>query len=304
VTPDRPLKVVQAFHSIFYAPLSVAIHGGHFTAEGLEVELAGALGGGTGDALLDGAADVSLSGIMRSFDLRDRGGARLVHFAGVNDRNGFFLLSRLPRPAFRWSDLVGRTVISFGGAPTPWLCMQSVLRRHGVDPTTVTFRRDLATPDAVAAFRAGHADFLEHGPPVIDRLMADGAGHLAASMGDATGPVPFSSFMATPEMLTKHRDVVVAFVRGLYRAQRWMATSGAGPIAAVIAPAFPDVEPAIRIAAVERYLRQSTWARDPVLTRAGYDTLQEILLSAGFIKRPHPFEDLVDTEIARRALAY
>jgi hypothetical protein len=41
-----------------------------------------------------------------------------------------------------------------------------------------------------------------------------------------------------------------------------------------------------------------------VLTRAGYETLQEILLSAGFIKKPHPFESLIDTEIARAAVGY
>jgi len=305
VTPGRPLRVVVAFHSIFYAPLPVAIRGGHFAAEGLEVDPeTPALAGGTVDALLSGGADVSLSGIMRSFELVDRGGARLVHFAAVNDRNGFFLLSREPRPSFAWSDVVGRTIISFGGAPTPWLCMQAVLRRHGVDPARVTFRRDLSTPDAIAAFRAGQGDFIEHGPPVIDQLVADGTGHLVASMGEATGPVPFSSFMAAPEMLTKQRDVLIRFVRGLYRAQRWMAASTAQEIAAVVAPVFGDIDPAIRVAAVERYLKQSTWARDPVLTRTGYDTLQEILLSAGFIKKPHPFDALVDTDIARAAVGY
>jgi len=305
VTPGRPLRVVVAFHSIFYAPLPVAIRGGHFAAEGLEVDPeTPALAGGTVDALLSGGADVSLSGIMRSFELLDRGGARLVHFAAVNDRNGFFLLSREPRPSFAWSDVVGRTIISFGGAPTPWLCMQAVLRRHGVDPARVTFRRDLSTPDAIAAFRAGQGDFIEHGPPVIDQLVADGTGHLVASMGEATGPVPFSSFMATPEMLTKQRDVLIRFVRGLYRAQRWMAASTAQEIAAVVAPVFGDIDPAIRVAAVERYLKQSTWARDPVLTRTGYDMLQEILLSAGFVKKPHPFDALVDTDIARAAVGY
>jgi NitT/TauT family transport system substrate-binding protein len=305
VTPGRPLRVVVAFHSIFYAPLPVAIRGGHFAAEGLEVDPeTPALAGGTVDALLSGVADVSLSGIMRSFELLDRGGARLVHFAAVNDRNGFFLLSREPRPRFAWSDVVGRTIISFGGAPTPWLCMQAVLRRHGVDPARVTFRRDLSTPDAIAAFRAGQADFIEHGPPVIDQLVADGTGHLVASMGEATGPVPFSSFMATPEMLTKQRDVLLRFVSGLYRAQRWMAASTAQEIAAVVAPVFGDIDPVIRVAAVERYLKQSTWAPDPVLTRRGYDTLQDILLAAGFIKKPHPFEALVDTDIARAAVGY
>ena len=305
VTPGRPLRVVVAFHSIFYAPLPVAIRGGHFAAEGVEVDPeTPALAAGTVDALQSGVADISLSGIMRSFQLVDRGGPRLVHFAAVNDRNGFFLLSREPRPRFGWPDVAGRTIISFGGAPTPWLCMQAVLRRHGVDPARVTFRRDLSTSDAIAAFKARQGDFIEHGPPVIDQLIADGTGHLVASMGEATGPVPFSSLMATPETLTKQRDVLIRFVRGLYRAQRWMAASTAQEIAAVVAPVFPDIEPSVRVAAIERYLRQSTWATDPVLTRAGYETLQEILLSAGFIKKPHPFESLIDTEIARAALGY
>jgi NitT/TauT family transport system substrate-binding protein len=182
--------------------------------------------------------------------------------------------------------------------------MQTVLRRHGVDPARVTFRRDLSTPDAIAAFKARQGDFIEHGPPVIDQLIADGTGHLVASMGEATGPVPFSSLMATPETLTKQRDVLIRFVRGLYRAQRWMAASTAQEIAAVVAPVFGDIEPAVRVTAIERYLKQSTWATDPVLTRAGYETLQEILLSAGFIKKPHPFESLIDTEIARAAVGY
>ncbi len=272
MTPGRRLRVVEAFHSIFYASLPVAIHGGHFADEGLEIELPTAeLGAGTVDALRNGHADIALSGLMRSFELLDRGASRLVHFAGANDRNGFFLLSREARPGFGWSDLVGRTVISFGGAPTPWLCMQAVLRRHGVEPTRVTFLRDLSTPDAVAAFRAGKADFIEHGPPVVDQLIADGTGHLVVSMGEATGPVPFGSFMATPETLAGNRDILISFVRGLYRAQRWMASSGAAEIAAVIAPAFGDIDPRIRVAAVDRYLRQSTWARDPVLTRTGFD---------------------------------
>ena len=299
------VRVVETFRSIFYAPLPVAIHGGHFAAEGLEVDVATAeFGAGTVGTIQRGEADVALSGLMRSFALADRGEAPLVHFAGVNDRNGFFLLGRQAQPSFGWSDLIGRTVISFGGAPTPWLCMQAVMRRHGVDPARVTFLRDLSTADAVAAFRARKGDFIELGPPVVDQLLADGTGHLVASMGDATGPVPFSSFMATRETLARDPERLVRFVRGLFRAQRWMAASGANEIAAVIAPTFGDIDPRIRVAAVERYLRQSTWARDPVLTRTGFDTLQTILLDGGFIERTHRFEDLVDTDLARQAVGY
>ncbi len=146
------LTVMEPFRSIFYAPQFVALHLGHFAAEGLEVAVrTGADATGTTRALIDGTAQFSMGGIMRSLDLADRGGRFLVHFAEVNSRNGFFLLAREPRPQFTWADLAGRTVISFAGAPTPWQCMLTVLRRHGVDPARVTFVRDLHGDDAVRA---------------------------------------------------------------------------------------------------------------------------------------------------------
>jgi NitT/TauT family transport system substrate-binding protein len=297
------IRLIEAFHTIFYAPLIVTILGRHLEAEGLEPTLTTAdHGRATVDALLEARADVALSGLVRSFDLADRGGPRLVHFAAVNDRNGFFLLSRTPRRGFVWSDLVGHTVLSYSGAPTPWLCMQAVLRRHGIDPTRVTFVRHLAAPDAVAAFRTGDADFLEHGPPLIDELVRDQIGHLVASMGEATGPLAFSSCMTTPEVLANHRELLVRFVRGLARAQRWIRDASAGEITDTIAPAFPDITPEIRLAAVDRYVRQSTWASHPALSREGFDALQAILFDGQFITRRHRFEDLVDTSLVEQAI--
>src|SRR5436190_5562299 len=150
------LTVMATFHSLFYAAHFVAAHGGHFAEEGLDVTTETARGARTTvTALLDGSVDLSLGGIMRSLALADGDGRRLPHFAEVNSRNGFFLLSRAPRPRFAWSDLEGTEVISFAEAPTPWQSMLTVLRREGVDPARVRFTRDLLTADAVAAFRAG-----------------------------------------------------------------------------------------------------------------------------------------------------
>ena len=239
---------------------------------------------------------------MRSLGLADAGGGLLPHFAEVNSRNGFFLLRREPGPAFAWSQLAGRTVLSFAEAPTPWQCMLTVLRREGVDPKSVTIKRDLPVAEAVAAFRAGGADFLEQAQPTIEELLDDGAAHLVASMGEATGPVPFSSYMATWDTLRRNEDLVLRFTRALYAAQRFIATHDAGAIAAVVAPAFPDIAPAMRERVVARYLRQGTWARDPICRRPGYEYLHKILLEGGFITRPHRYEDLIDTTIAERVV--
>ncbi|MGH7413044.1 MAG: ABC transporter substrate-binding protein [Candidatus Rokuibacteriota bacterium] len=301
----RRLTVLMPFQTPFYAPLAAGVALGHFREEGLNVAAVAAaiFGKSTVSALLDGDIEISLGGLMRSFELADRAGPIVVHFAEVCSRNGFFLLSREPRPGFRWSDLLGKTVLSFAEAPTPWQCMLTVLRKHGLDAGRVRIERERPAPDAVAAFRAGHGDFLEQPQPVVERLIADGAAHLVASMGEATGPVPFTSYMTTPAFLAREPDVVRRFTRAVHRTQRWVAGHAAPEIAAAIAPAFPDAEPAILERAVARYHGQGTWARDPLLRREGYDYLEEILLTGAFIRRRARYEDLVDTELARQVMA-
>ena len=300
----RPMTVLMPFHTPFYAPLAAGVTLGHFTGEGLDVAMqpAAAFGKSAVQALLDGSIEITLSGIMRSLELADREGKVLVHFAEVCSRNGFFLLGRRPMPAFRWADLAGKTVISFAEAPTPWQCMLTVLRRHGIDPASVRIERTLPTPDAVAAFCAGRGDFLEQTQPAVEELLEAGAAHLVASMGEATGPVPFTSYMTTPAFLRREPDVVARFTRAVYRTQRWLASQDAAAIGTALAPTFPEVEAARRERIVARFLRQDTWARAPVIRRPSYEYLQEILLSGGLIRHSHPYEELIDTTFAEAAV--
>ena len=288
------------FHTPFYTPLAAGAALGHFATEGLDVTVAPAasFGRNAADALAAGAIEIGLSGIMRSLELADRGGPILVHFAEVCSRNGFFLLGRAPMPGFRWSDLVGRTVIGFAEAPTPWQCMLTVLRKHGVDPTSVTIDRTRPGPEAVAAFRAGHGDFLEQTQPVVEELVESGAAHVVASMGEATGPVPFTSYMTTPDFLRREPEVVTRFTRALYRTQRWLAAASPSVIAEAIGAQFPEIGAGRRERIVARYRGQDTWARDPLVRREGYEYLQDILLDGGLITRRHRYEELIDTAVA------
>jgi len=293
------------FHTPFYAPLPAGVALGHYADVGLDVTAvpAATFGKATVPALLEGDIEISLGGLMRSFELAGRTGQIVVHFAEVCSRSGFFLLSREPRPAFRWTDLVGKTVLSFAEAPTPWQCMLTVLRRNGVDPAQVRIQRELPGPEAVAAFRAGRADFLEQPQPVIEELLAAGAGHLVASMGEATGPVPFTSYMTTPALIEREPDLVLRFTSAVYRTQRWLAQHTPPELAKVVAPAFPGTRPEILERAVARYHGQGTWSRDPLLRREGYDYLERILLDGGFIAQGQRYEDLVNTDFARQVMA-
>jgi NitT/TauT family transport system substrate-binding protein len=121
-------------------------------------------------------------------------------------------------------------------------------------------------------------------------------------MGEATGPVPFTSYMASPAVLTREPDVVRRFTRAVFRTQRWLAGRPAAEVAAAAAHHFPELDAALRERAIARFQAQDTWARDPLLRRPGYDALQVILLTGGFIQRPHRYADLVNTAFARAAM--
>src|SRR2546429_527185 len=270
----RRLTIYEPFRSIFYAPQFVALYGGHFAGEGLDVEVRTAGGGTTTTgALIDGHAEIALGGIMRSLDVADRGGPLLPHFAQVNQRNGFFLLSRTPRPTFRWADVVGTTIVSFAEAPTPWQCMLTVLRRHGVDPASVRIERTRSLAEALAAFRDGHGDFFETGQPFTEQLIAEGAAHLVASMGDATGPVPFSSYMTTGRFLGEGRDVLLRFTRALSRP-------------ALDTPELMD--PDCPLGEYRAYLEVASHRLDRRLQGAGELLLSEITRRAQLIERHVP----------------
>ena len=145
-------------------------------------------------------------------------------------------------------------------------------------------------------------DYLETTQPLVEALVREGAAHIAVSMGEATGPLPFTSYMAAPALLTREPDVVARFARAVYRTQRWLAGRGADEVARVVAAEYSEVEPSLLEAAIARYQRQDTWARDPLLRRSGYDTLQSILLGGGFIRRAHRYEHLVNTAFAKDAM--
>ncbi len=300
----RPMTVLMPFYTPFYAPLAAGAALGHFREEGLDVKWqpAAAFGKSAVEALLDGSIEITLSGLMRSLDVADRDGRFLPHFAEVCSRSGFFLLGRKPMPGFRWTDLAGKTVIGFAEAPTPWQCMLTVLRRQGVDPAAVRIERNRPGPEALAAFRSGHGDFFEQTQPIVEQLLASGEAHLVASMGEATGPVPFTSYMTTPAFLRREPETVLRFTRAVYRTQRWLARQDAQTIVETIGPDFRDIDRGVLERAIERFKKQDTWARDPVLRQPGFDYLQEILQTGGFIKKTHRYEDLVDTALAERAV--
>ena len=107
------LTLNEVAHSIFYAPMYVAIENGYFEDEGIDLELITGFGADkTMTALLTGEADIGFMG-SESTVYTYAGGTQdyVVNFAQLTQRAGNFLVSREPIEDFTWDMLVGKDVL-------------------------------------------------------------------------------------------------------------------------------------------------------------------------------------------------
>ena len=72
-------------------------------------------------------------------------------------------------------------------------------------------------------------------------------------------------------------------------------------IAKVIAPQFPETDEDALVAVVTRYYEQDTWKDNLVFEKDSFELLQDILEDAGVITERAPYEELVDTTLAKEA---
>ena len=302
----RPLRLIETFRSVFYSPIYVSVAGGFFEKEGLDVdfktcppEFAHPL-----SALNRGGADIAQSGIMRSIISSDWGAETVpMHFAKINSRDGFFVLSRTNQEPFLWESLKGAKLIPVGFSPMPWASLQFALRRHGVEPDELDLVTGLSFDDGISAFREGHAEYIHVPQPAAELLLDDGIGHVAAALGPENGHLAYSSFAATNQFLDSQPETVQRFTIGFANALEWLAANNAQEVGQAIASFFPEVRLELVVKSVARLKAQDNWPTDPVLAQPEYENLHDILVAAGLAKERQPYSKVVRTNIVETALS-
>ncbi|MDA0733050.1 MAG: ABC transporter substrate-binding protein [Chloroflexi bacterium] len=292
---------METFRTVFYTPIYVSVAGGFLREEGLDVTFSTcpAQYPHPLSALKHGQADVVGSGIMRCIIALDWGAESVpLHFAEINARDGFFVLSRRPNPDFTWDVLNGATVIPVGFSPMPWASFQYALRKHKIDPNSLTLIHGLSLDEAVQAFQQNRAAYIHLPEPAAEQLIAAGTGHLVSALGTENGHIAYSSFAATSEFLNRESDTVHRFVRGFARALGWLETSNETEIADAISPFFTETPKELLTQSVARYKAQGTWPVHPALEQPEYEGLQDILMGAGLVKERQPYEKVVSREFA------
>lgn len=278
--------------SAFYSPLIATIAGGFLQREGLEPRHTIAAPGKSAIAgLIDGTVHVAQSAPSQGFTPLEQGKRPpALHFAQINEKDGFFLVGRSPEPQFAWQRLAGRRVLVDHGAQ-PMAMFKFACFKRGLEFKSIQAVDAGSTEKMIEAFGRGEGDYIHLQGPAPQQLENDGAGHIVATLGDAIGPCAFSSLAATREWLAG--DMAKRFMRAYRKARAWVITSPAAEIAQAEASFFPGIDREVLAATIGSYQKLGNWSPHVEITRPAWEATVDIFLHAGLITKRHPYEDVI-----------
>lgn len=297
------IRLNEVAHSIFYAPQYVAIEKGYFQEEGINLELVNGLGAdNVMTAVVSGEADVGFMGSEASVYVYQEGAKDyIVNFAQLTQRAGNFLVGKEADDDFQWSDLKGKTVLGGRDGGMPEMVFEYILKKNGIDPQEdLDIVKNIDFGLTAQAYASGQGDYTVEFEPYAASLEQEKKGTVIASLGEASGKVPYTAYSARKSYLEEHQKELKAFTKALQRGMEFVQSHSPEEIAEVIAPQFPETEKDALVAVVTRYHQQDTWKENMIFEQESFELLQDILLDAGVITERAPYEDLVDTTLAEQ----
>jgi NitT/TauT family transport system substrate-binding protein len=279
-------------HSAFYTPLLVTIGGGFLAAEGIEAEfsiaetprdvLAGVHGG---------SVHVAQSAVSANFGALERGKrSPLVHFAQINERDGFILAAREADDAFTWDKLKGKQVILDHGRQ-PLAMFRYALKKEGLGFEDIEAIDAGAPEDMEKAFRAGQGDYVHLQGPAPQQLAAEGVGHPVVWVGNAVGPVAFSSLAASRQWLDS--PDAETFMRAYRRAREFAIEMDSDEVASVIGRYFNETNRDALIKCVESYQQLGCWSPGVRISPESFNATLDVFLESGHVTKRHAYENVV-----------
>lgn len=285
------INIQFTLFSAFYSPLISTMTGGFLKEEGLDYEWTVAKPGVTAiTALDDGSADVVQSTLSQGFNTLSKGDTpKCVHFAQINEMDGFFIAGRDADPNFTWNKLEGAEVLVHHGGQ-PMTMFKYACYKSGIDINNINIIDAGSGGEMDAAFRAGTGQYIHQQGPAPQQLEADGVGHVVAQLGPAIGACGFSSLAATPQWLAT--DEAKAFTRAYIKTRNYMNDASAAEIASAQKPLFTNIDEAVLADCISTYQAMGCWTRHIDITQDGYEAMLDIFEYDGKLKERYRYDQV------------
>ncbi|MGN0804507.1 MAG: ABC transporter substrate-binding protein [Candidatus Coproplasma sp.] len=294
---EKVIKINEVTHSVFYTPLYLADALGYFKDEGYEIELTN--GGGadsTMAAVLSGSADVGFCGPEASIYVTVGNSSDSPKvFGQLTKRDGSFLVGRVAEPDFSWSNLNGKEILAGRKGGVPAMTFEYTLTQKGIKST---LNYDVAFNMMTSAFESGIADYCTMFEPGASQYQSAGKGYIVASVGEASGEVPYTCFTAKQSFIDKNPQKIDAILRSVTKAIKYVNENSASLVAQKIAKYFDGTTVDALTTSIENYKKIDAWVTDMAMQESAFNRLQDIMENSGELERRVKFADVILTERA------
>ncbi len=297
----KKVKLSEVTHSIFYAPMYLADALGYFEQEGIKIELSN---GGGADAVmaavLSGNADIGFCGPEAALYVLIGGSNNVpTVFGQLTKRDGSFLVSRInEKDTFDWkTTLSGKEILAGRKGGVPAMTFEYVLNGAGLyDGENVTMNYDVAFNLMTSAFEAGTADYCTMFEPSASEYEKAGKGYIIASVGEASGEIPYTCYIAKKSYIEKNTDTVKGFLRAIMKGIKYINETNNEIAANKLIPYFDGTSKQSIITSIESYKKIDAWQTDMTMTKDSFNRLQDVIANAGELEKRAEFSQLVNTE--------
>lgn len=308
---NNTIRISEVTHSLFYAPLYVAMNNGYFEDEGLEIELTNAGGSDTVmSSLISNSADIGLMGPESCVYVRNNGMENApVIFAQLTACDGSFLVGRNDESStFEWENLKGKHIIAGRKGGMPAMTLQYILEEIYGIKTGAELTGDVETIlDTTIAFNlttssfvAGTGDYCTMFDPTASQCEIDGTGHIVAALGDEVKDVPYTCFVATNQYLKNGGNKIDKFMCALKKGYDYLIGATDSQIVSALKPSFTTTSDELILASVKNYIRIGAYASSFELKESSWNNMLNIIENAGELKGRVSYTDAVNTSFAKR----
>ena len=220
-------------------------------------------------------------------------------FAQLTKRDGCFLIGRNPEPDFKWENLSGKEVIIGRKGGLPAMTFEYTVKNLGLN-NLVNLRTDIQFNLMGPTFDGGTGDYVTLFEPTATEFVSQGKGHIVASVGEKSGEIPYTSFIALDSFLTSNPEKVEKFVRALYKALKYVETEPSSVVAEYLIKHFKGSKLDSTAKSLDNYKRVDTWMSNMSLPEDMFNKLLAVIENAGEDVDGVKYSDVVENKYATK----
>ncbi|KAA0073918.1 ABC transporter substrate-binding protein [Tardiphaga sp. P9-11] len=295
---NKKVVLSQAFQSMLYLPLYVAINEGFFTAQGLDLtkETAGSPTVAL-SAVISGSAQFSIHGPEWTAIAASKGAPVGIIANVVNGAAVWIATS----PDFKFTDvksLKGQKVVVGTMPTTSTSLFLKLLKENGMDGKTDVEMIPVAIGSEPGPFLAKQADVAVMYEPGLDQVVAKGM-KVVYGFPKSYGAYAFSSVTARNDV---NPDLAQRVTNGMEMAMRFMKKDPAKTVM-IAQKEFPTLDPAVIESAVKRMLADGVYPDSVDISAPSLKISMDTQIALGNLAAQPDYDKFVVKKYIEPALA-